>query len=120
LLGGALFFGRGADAVIEPRAVIAFNGVHLLVFLIAGVFMAWVASISERVVQGWYLALSLVIYVGAHVVMIPLLFDEPVRAQLSLWLVTGATTAAATAMGAYLWKAYPGMRTGMRQRDDNE
>jgi hypothetical protein len=120
LLGGALFFGRGNAVVIEPGAIIAFNGVHLLVFLIAGLFMAWIAEISERIVEGWYLALSLVMYVGAHVVVVPLLFDEPIRAQLSLWLVTLATTAATTAMGVYLWKAYPGIRMGMHERDDQD
>jgi hypothetical protein len=118
LLGGTLFFGRGADAVIEPGAIIAFNGLHLLIFLVAGIFMAWVAKFSEDAMEGWYLAVILLMYVGAHVVVVPLLFEEPIRAQLSLWLVTVATTAATIAMGAYLWKAYPGIRTGMHERDD--
>ncbi|HSK20216.1 MAG TPA: hypothetical protein VK912_13770 [Longimicrobiales bacterium] len=120
LLGGSLFFGRGADVIVEPAAILAYSGVHLLVFLAAGIFMAWLARISEHLMEGWYLALSLAIYVGAHVVVVPAMFDEPVRSQLPLWLVTAATTAAALLMGAYLWKAYPGLRTGMHERDDRD
>jgi hypothetical protein len=120
LLGGSLFFGRDADVVLEPGAILAYSGVHLLVFLAAGIFMAWLARISEPLMEGWYLALSLAIYVGAHVVVVPAMFDEPVRSQLPLWLVTTATTAAALVMGVYLWKAYPGLRTGMHERDDRD
>ena len=120
LLGGDLFFGRGADVVIEPGAILAYSGVHLLVFLVAGIFMAWLARISEHLMEGWYLALSLAMYVGAHVVVVPVMFDEPVRSQLPLWLVTTATTAAAVVMGVYLWKVYPGLRTGMHERDDRD
>ena len=120
LLGGSLFFGRGAGVVIEPAAILAYSGVHLLIFLTAGIFMAWLARVAEHLMEGWYLALSLAMYVGAHVVVVPAMFDEPVRSQLPLWLVTIATTAAALVMGVYLWKAYPGLRTGMHERDDRD
>lgn len=118
LLGGQLFYERGADVILEPRAVLGFSGVHLGVFVIAGIFMAWVAGASERVEQGWYLWLSLVLYVGAHVVIVPALFGEAVLAEVSLWLVTIATTIAATAMGAYLWKVYPGIGRRMHEPDE--
>ena len=39
-------------------------------------------------------------------------------AEVSLWLVTIATTIAATAMGAYLWKVYPGIGRRMHEPDE--
>jgi hypothetical protein len=118
LLGGQLFFGRGAEVILEPRAILGFSAVHFGIFAIAGMFMAWVARASQRAPQGWYLWLSLVLYVGAHVIVVPALFGEAVQAEVSLWLVTAATTAAAIAMGAVLWKAYPGIGRGMHEPDE--
>lgn len=119
LLGRELFFGGGGvDRAVEPGPAIAYNGVHLAVFMVAGVFMAWLASIAARTEQGWYLGLSLLIYVGAHVVVVPVWFDEHVTAVLSLWLITAATSAAAIAMAVYLWMTHPGIRASMHEPDE--
>jgi hypothetical protein len=108
LLGGALFLGRGDNVIADAAAILSFNALHLVVFIIAGLCFAWLARLTAVMSQGWYLAAVLALYVVAHVVVVPGLFEEPVRAHLPLWLVTLVTTLSTAAMGAYVRKAYTG------------
>ncbi len=120
LLGTDLFYGPATtrDVAIAAGPVFAYNGVHLLVFLLTGVFMAWLAGLAERAPQGWYLMGTLFVFVVAHVLAVPAWFHAPVREALSLWLVVGSTTVAAAAMTAYLWRAHPGLRASMHEPDE--
>jgi hypothetical protein len=119
LFGEAIFFaGRNGEGVVRGDAVLAFNGVHLAVSMAAGLFMAWLTTIVERTVHGWYLGVSLLLYIGAHVIVVPIWFDEQVRLDVSLWLVTVATIVAALAMGTYLWKTHPDLRAAMHEPDE--
>jgi hypothetical protein len=111
LLGSALFPAlRGTEA-----AAIAYNAVHLLTFVAAGVFMAWLAALAERAPQAWYPAALVLLFVGAHVLAVPIWFADDVSAALPLRVVAGVTIVAAAAMAAFLWRARPGLRAGAHE-----
>lgn len=120
LLGSHLFYGGvpAGEVAIEPGPVLAYNGLHLLVFLAGGLFMAWLADLSERLPHGWYLMGTAGLFVAAHVLVLPFWFDPEVQAVLSLWLVLVATTVASLAMAAYLWLTHPGIRAQMHEPDE--
>jgi hypothetical protein len=120
LLGSVLFpdLRTTAELTVEPGLVLAYNGVHLAIFLVAGFFMAWLASLSERAPQAWYAMAIILLFVGAHAIAIPIWFVEPVATQLSLWIVTMASLVAAVLMGAWLWRSYPGIRLAAREPDE--
>jgi hypothetical protein len=114
LFGGAVSAGGTA---IEPGPVIAYNGVHLVVFLAGGVVLALIARLAARVPQGWYFGLIAVLFVAGHVVALPLWFGEAVRDALPLWLVAASTSLATVAMCAWLWVMNPGIRAQMHEPD---
>jgi hypothetical protein len=118
-LGAALFpqLQTTATPSVEPGLILAYNGVHLLLFLGAGLFMAWLAALSERAPQAWYPMAVILFFVGAHVVALPIWFSEPVRAVLSLWLVALGTLVAALLMAAFLWRSHPGIRAAAHEPD---
>lgn len=117
LLGSSLFYGLEDPAalVVAAEPVIAFNGVHLLLFLVAGAFMAWLAGLAERIPQGWYLVVVLFLIVMPHLFGLPIWFSDAMRAQIPLWSVVVATSAAALAMGAYLLTSHPRLRSALRE-----
>jgi hypothetical protein len=112
LLGGALFFGllEPASLEIAPGPVLAYNGIHLLVFLLLGLLAAWFARLSERLPAGWVLALNLTVFVLFHVFGALLAFTEPIRAAIPLGDAVGATVLAVGAMTAYILWAHPRLR----------
>jgi hypothetical protein len=119
LLGSALFrsAANGAVPTVEPGIILAYNGVHLAIFLVAGFFMAWLAALSERAPQAWYPMAIIALFVGIHVFALPIWFDERVRTQLSLWTVGAVTILAAVLMGAFLWRSRPGIRAAAHEPD---
>jgi hypothetical protein len=119
LLGSSLFYGLEdpAELVIAAEPVIAFNGVHLVLFLVAGAFMAWLAGLAERIPQGWYLVVILFLIVMPHVFGLPVWFSGAIRTEIPLWFVVVATSAAALAMGGYLLASHPRLRAALREPD---
>lgn len=109
VLGSVLFFGvrDPAQLTVWAGPVFAYNGAHMLVFLLFGGFMAWLTSLAEKGEQMWYVSLITLLIVLPHVIGLPVWFDVTIGQVLSLWSVVIATTAAAIAMAAYLWHAHP-------------
>lgn len=112
LLGSASFYGLEDPAELRVWAgpVLAWNGAHLLVFLLTGTFMAWLVDLSERGPHLWYLNMMVFFFVIAHVIGLPVWFSDAVRGQLSLWTVTAGVVAAVAGMSSYLWKTHPALR----------
>ncbi|HEY0808732.1 MAG TPA: hypothetical protein VGD49_01175 [Longimicrobiales bacterium] len=108
LLGSYLFFDvrDPANVVIWAGPVIAYNGLHLVIFLLFGLFMAALAALADHGQQMWYIAANIFLIVVMHVVGIPILFDPVVSNALSLVTVITATTMAAVGMAVYLWRAH--------------
>lgn len=108
LLGSYLFFDvrHPTDVVIWAGPVLAYNGVHLLIFLLFGSFMAALAALADRGQQMWYVAANIFLIVVLHVVGIPILFDPYVGRALSIVTVIIATSTASVGMAFYLWRAH--------------
>lgn len=120
LLGADLFYGleTPADLVIEPGPVFAYNGVHILGFMAVGLFMRWLVGLAERIPQGWYLVLVLFLIVMPHLFGLPIWFETAVVAEISLWYVVLATSAAALAMAGFFLALHPRLRASMREYSD--
>jgi hypothetical protein len=112
LLGSALFYGLAdpAGLAIGPGPVLAYNGLHFLVFLLLGFVAAWLARLSERLPVGWVLALNLTVYLLFHVLGAFVFFTESIRAAIPLGSVVGATVLAVGAMTTYILWAHPRLR----------
>ena len=119
LLGGNLFFGVTPvpEAPIEPAYVLAYNGAHLLVFVVFGFAMAWLAEIGERIPQGWYLMGLSFLFVVVHIAAYPVWFDAQVRAELPVGLIALATTLSFGAMAWWLLREHPALRAGAHEPD---
>ena len=117
LLGEVLYYGRedAAGFVVQPGPVLAFNGTHLVLFLIFGVVSAWFASLAERGPQFWYIALIAFIFVLIHVVGAMVWFSAPLSDSTPAWVVGVATLLAAAALSVYLWWAHPRLHTGQAE-----
>jgi hypothetical protein len=112
MLGEAMFHGLTdpANVVVEPGAVFAYNGLHLLTFLAIGLSAAWLAHLAERGAQLWFPAVVLFLFIVAHAFGAVLLMTEELRAVLPAWLVGVPTLVALLAMAAYLMAVHPGLR----------
>ncbi len=104
LLGEGLLAGlRDPTAVVlDPAMILAFNGLHLMAFLVFGVFAAWLVYEVELHPDFWYLAFFL--FLGATVLSYTLVLALTVVAGslLSPWLVVASSLAGAAAMAGYL------------------
>lgn len=104
LLGEALFAGLRDPAAVSVEAgmVLAFNGVHLLAFLLFGLFGAWLVYEAELHPQFWYLAFFF--FLGATVMgyAAVLALTAVAGILLSPWLLVGSSLLGALAMAGYL------------------
>lgn len=120
MLGQMLFHGLAnpADVVVEPGVVLAYNGLHLLTFLVIGMSAAWLAHLAEKGAQLWFPALVLFLFVVAHAYGAVLLMTEELRAAMPAWLVGIPTLVALLAMAAYLLATHPALRRKPGAWDD--
>jgi len=113
LLGAALFYGLSDPAalVIQPGPIIAYNGAHLVVFLVLGLVVGELTYVSVRLrQQTWYLVTMLVILVLGHLYVALWVLTEPVRSALPVWMITVAGLVAVVAMVVCLLIIYPQLR----------
>lgn len=121
LLGEAAFFGLRdpSDLVLRAAPVLAFNGLHLLAFLTIGMIASWLAALSERGAQFWYIGLSLFLYGILHVLGLVLWLAEPLRAALPIWTLLTATVLSLLGMSLYLVIVHPGLRRELREYQED-
>ena len=116
-LGRPLFytpnsFGRvlvpdpGPPGTIGAASVLAYNGVHLLVFLIIGIGVVQLAHLVELHPIAWYLAFFTCV-LGFFVAELTFTVIDPAGQALAWWAVLGATAAAAFGMGAFINYRHP-------------
>lgn len=112
LLGGILFYGAESPGEVELSAgpVLAFNGLHLVVFLVVGTVTAWLATISEHGTYRWYLGLSLFLYACIHALGLVIWLVEPFRDVVPVWSAVVVTALAMAAMAIYLFAVHPRLR----------
>jgi len=118
-LGQAMFGGsaEAGESVVSPGAVFAYNGVHLIAFLVFGFLVAWLVVETELHPTFWYVAFFIPLGVFFFVTVVAAGFGEALGGALPWWSVILANVLAALAMGAYLHRAHPSLlrevRTGL-------
>jgi hypothetical protein len=114
--GSALFYGVRDPALVtvSPGPVLAYNGVHLLMFLALGMIASWLAYLSERGPQFWYIGTLLFLFVVFHLYGFVLLITGGVQTVIPTWTVFAATVLAGTAMFGYLLWVHPRFRAELR------
>jgi len=117
-LGGGLVSDPGSGGAVG--AVFAFNGLHILAFLVVGLVAAWLAMRTER--QPSFFVLALFIGVaGLFAVMAAFLsFAAQSGVPLPIGSVFAANLLAGVVMGAYLLKAHPRLWPEIRDHLDPE
>lgn len=117
LFGAALFYGLEDPGVLQigPGPVLAYNMVHLLIFLGFGLFASWLVTKAEEYPVARYVALFTLIFVAAHLYAALVLFAQPLLAGAAWWQIGAAGLLAAIAMGWYLLWAHPGLRRSLRE-----
>lgn len=115
--GSALFYGvhDPAQVSVWPGPVLAYNGVHLLMFLVLGMMASWLAYLSERGPQFWYIGTILFLFVVFHLYGFVLLVTGGVQTVIPIWTVFAATMLAGAAMFAYLLWAHPRFRAELHE-----
>lgn len=117
-LGSALLGEPSTSISAAPIAV--FNGLHLCAFLLLGAAAAWLAGLVERRPQLWYLLFFLGVVIFFHLFGVVAALAAPAGDAVPLLHVLVASLLALGAMSAWLWRAYPGVVTGVRAVGDFE
>jgi len=112
LLGASLFYGLTDPALLEIRAayVFAYNGTHLLLFMIFGIIGAWLTMIADRGWQLWYLATFFFLLIAFHLFGMVQLLALPVQSAFSEVVLWAAGLLATAAMAAYFIAMHPRLR----------
>jgi len=121
LLGAVLFYDLSDPATVVspwPGPVLAYNGLHMVLMLGFGILLAWLVSVAERGPDFWYISGITLVFVLLHALGLPLLLPDAVTAGVSPWVMTFATTLAMVAMGAFLWRTHPLLRSSLRAQPD--
>lgn len=116
VLGSALFYGVGdaTTVVIEPGPIIAYNGLHLIVSLVAGTIGAWLFYETERHHWLWYL----VFFIFLAGFVYSLVFVGVLSAEISELVAWPAVAVAnviwVVALGGYLLYQHRGLIRELR------
>ncbi|MGD8818425.1 MAG: hypothetical protein PVJ51_14650 [Acidobacteriota bacterium] len=108
------------DSSGEAGPVLAFNGLHVLVFLVIGVVAAWLVMQTERHPSFFVLALFIGVAGIFAVVAVFLSFAASTGVSLPIGTVIAANLVAGLGMGAYLLKAHPRLWSEVRDHMDPE
>lgn len=122
LLGRAVLGGAGSPPnLADPGPIIAYNGIHLIAFVLIGLGAAWLIAQTERHPGIWYVVFY-VFLAGFFVSMVVLrIVAAPVIEQLQWgWSIIWVNLAAAVLMGLYLWKAHPRLWREVTEHGDPE
>ena len=112
-LGSAVFHGARGVGEVEVTAltVAGYTLLHFGAFLLVGLLAAALATQAER--HGVILLAAVLLFVTFETLFLGLtaIAASWLLAALNGWTILGANLIAAVAMGWYLWRAHPGLRT---------
>lgn len=112
----------GPSRIGQPGAefgpVVAFNGVHLLVSLAAGMAASWLFFETELHPRQYYAVLAALSVGLVGVTVVLGVLGASVAGAVSWGSVTLAVLAAAGTMGGYLWWAHPRLRAELAELDE--
>jgi hypothetical protein len=116
VLGASLFYGITDPAQVQviPAYVLAYNGAHLLVFIVLGIIGAALATLADRGNQLWYLSTFFFVFVSFHAIGAVQAMSAGMRANLSDTTIWVGGIVAGVLMGGYLMWVHPRMRQPQR------
>lgn len=116
LLGSAMFYGARTPAEVAVAAgpVLAYNMVHMFVFLGLGFFAAAMVELAERHPVARYAVLVALLFVAGHVFGTLIVFTHGLVTGTQMWTIGAATVAAAAVMLLVLLALHPVLRAGLR------
>jgi hypothetical protein len=122
LLGSAWFYGLESpdELVIWAGPVLAYNGLHLILFLALGVVAAWLARLADRGPHLWYVGLVLGMFAAFHVLGLVLALPPALRGTMLDGTALAAGFVATLGMAAYLVWAHPKLRAEVRDFAAND
>jgi len=107
----------GAGQLPAAAAVLAYDALHLLVFLIIGIVVVRLAAFVEVHPAFWYIA-YFVCVLGFLTMELTFPVLDPDRAALSWWSVLLATASAAFSMGLLITVRHPRLRERLGARKE--
>ncbi len=113
-------FGPPAPGRIQAGAVFAFNGIHLLVFLLVGLVVTFVVFEVELHPVLWYAGFFALLALLLLSFFVLAVIAAPLRAELDAATLIVANTLAALSMGWYLATAHPRLLQRVREHGDPE
>lgn len=121
VLGSALFYAADTAAGgVAVGPVLAFNGLHLILFLALGVGVAWLVAEAEKYPMFWYPVFFVFLCGFVLTYLAVFVVASEIVGLLSWWSVGLANVLAAVAMGAYLWRVHPRLRQELRDYTDDD
>lgn len=120
-IGAALFYG-GIDpaGTVQPGPVLAYNGVHLAVSLIAGLGSAFLLFEAERHHSLWYFVFFLFLGGFIYVVLFVGALGSEVVHVIPWWFALTGTLVWVSAMAAYLWTQHRGLLKELQEEQRSE
>ncbi len=117
LLGSIVFAGKDASAVtgVDGAAIFAYTGLHGILFLVAGVILAWMFSQFERNPQVGIVLLLLFITFEAVLWGVGVSIVPALAGVVGAWAILVANVASAAAMFAFLLRRHPGATASLRR-----
>ena len=95
------------EPVVAFGPIVAYNAVHLVVFLTIGLVAAWLVFATEKIPQLWFVGLLIFVTALMASIGVVLVYSAPVAGALPWWSIVAANVIAAFLMGAYLVGAHP-------------
>jgi hypothetical protein len=94
----------------QAGPALAYNGLHLLVFIVIGVALAWLTAKTEERPAFWYLAFFALVAAFVYEFFFMLMLSGPVLGGLPWGAVAGANAVAIVGMVGYLLRVHPALR----------
>jgi hypothetical protein len=117
VLGSAFFADMDPGTATGLLPALAYSLVHAAALVVIGIVIAGLARVAAAAMQGWYVWFLGVLFIAAHIMALPIWFNEEVRRDLSLGSVIAATALGMLAMCAFLWQRTPGIAAAMHEPD---
>lgn len=112
LLGqGIVGSSAAGESEVAFGPIMAYNVLHLIVFLVIGLVAAWLVFAAEQVPQFWFVGLLIFVTTLMASGVVVVTYSVPVSDALPWWSIVAANVVAALLMGAYLVMAHPRLLT---------
>jgi len=119
-LGSALFYGLDdpAQLVIEPGPIIAFNGLHLMLSLVAGMIASWLLFETERHHFIWYFVFFVFLAGFVYSLVAIGIIGAEIAHVVPWWSVLVANIVWIAGLGGYLWFQHRGLVGALRREEE--